>query len=239
MPSSTTDHASRRVIGARAALIWGVIATVLVTVASVGVFLSAPEDADQGAIQRIFYFHVAIALVSLVAFAVACVAGILFLRTRKLRWDDVSVTAVRIGILFSVLVIITGSIWAKASWGTWWVWADPRLVTYLIVVLIYAAYFVLRSSVDDDRRLRFSAIYAIVGFVSVPLSFYSVRIAQSFVHPVVFTRGGANMPGSMLIWFLISLAAMLALFIALLEVELVGRRTERALRALTLRLESS
>lgn len=239
MPSLTTDPASRRVTGARAALIWGVIATVLVTVASVGVFLSAPEDADQGVIQRIFYFHVAIALVSLVAFAVACVAAILFLRTRNVRWDDVSVTAVRIGILFSVLVIITGSIWAKASWGTWWVWADPRLVTYLIVVLIYAAYFVLRSSVDDDRRLRFSAIYAIAGFVSVPLSFYSVRIAQSFVHPVVFTRGGANMPGSMLTWFLISLAAMLALFIALLEVELVGRRTERALRALTLRLESS
>ena len=137
-----------------------------------------------------------------------------------------------------MLVVITGSIWAKASWGTWWVWSDPRLVTYMIVVLIYAAYFVLRSSAEDDRRMRYSAIYAIAGFASVPLSFYSVRVANSFVHPVVFTRGGANMPGSMLLWFVISLAAMLALFIALLEVELLGRRAERSLRRLTLMLEA-
>ena len=147
--------------------------------------------------------------------------------------------AIRLGLLFSVLVVITGSIWAKASWGTWWVWSDPRLVTYLIVILIYAAYFVLRSSVDDDRRLRYSAVYAVAGFASVPLSFYSVRVANSFVHPVVFTRGGAAMPGSMLFWFVVSLAAMLALFIALLEVDLIGRRTERALRRVTLALENA
>ncbi len=211
----------------------------LVTVATIGALLIAPEDADQGVIQRIFYFHVAIALVSLVAFAVACVAGITFLRARTERWDDVGEAAVRLGLLFSVLVVITGSIWAKASWGTWWVWADPRLVTYLIVVLIYAAYFVLRSSVDDDRRMRFSAIYAIAGFASVPLSFYSVRVADSFVHPVVFTSSGANMPGSMLVWFIISFAAMLALFIALLEVELIGRRTERALRRVAIAMENT
>lgn len=211
----------------------------LVTVATIGALLIAPEDADQGVIQRIFYFHVALALVSLVAFGVACVAGITFLRARTTRWDDVGEAAVRLGLLFSVLVIITGSIWAKASWGTWWVWADPRLVTYLIVVLIYAAYFVLRSSVEDDRRMRFSAIYAIAGFASVPLSFYSVRVANSFVHPVVFTSGGANMPGSMLVWFIISFAAMLALFIALLEVELIGRRTERALRRVAITMENA
>ena len=237
-PSSTTDS-PKRLPGERAALIWGVIATILVVVSTIGVFLVAPEDADQGVIQRIFYFHVAIAIASLVAFAVACVAGILYLRTRSVRWDDVGEASIRIGLLFSVLVVITGSIWAKASWGTWWVWTDPRLVTYLIVVLIYAAYFVLRSSAEDDRKARYSAIYAIAGFASVPLSFYSVRVAESFVHPVVFTGGGANMPGSMLIWFVISLAAMLALFIALLEVDLLGRRSERALRQLALRLEAA
>lgn len=236
-PSSTTDTPSR-IPGERAALIWGILATVLVVVATIGVFLVAPEDADQGVIQRIFYFHVAIALVSLVAFGVACVAGILFLRTRNERWDDVGEASIRLGLLFSVLVVITGSIWAKASWGTWWVWSDPRLVTYLIVVLIYAAYFVLRSSAEDDRRMRYSAIYSIAGFASVPLSFYSVRVAESFVHPVVFTSSGANMPDSMLTWFVVSTAAMLALFIALLEVDLVGRRSERALRRLALRLEA-
>ena len=228
-----------RVPGQRAAAIWGVLATVLVVVSSIGVFLVAPEDADQGIIQRIFYFHVAIAIASLVAFAVACVAGILQLRTRDERWDDVGEASIRIGLLFSVLVVITGSIWAKASWGTWWVWTDPRLVTYLIVVLIYAAYFVLRSSVEDDRRMRYSAIYAIAGFASVPLSFYSVRVAESFVHPVVFTSSGANMPGSMLWWFVVSQAAMICLFVALLELELLGRRSERALRRLAMRLESA
>ena len=117
-PSSTTDDAAAAPVrGARAALIWGVIAAILVVVASIGVFLVAPEDADQGAIQRIFYFHVSIALVSLVAFGVACVAGILFLRTRNPRWDDLGEASIRIGLLFSVLVVITGSIWAKA--GTW------------------------------------------------------------------------------------------------------------------------
>lgn len=237
-PSSTTDEPGR-VPGARAALIWGVLATILVVVSTIGVFLVAPEDADQGVIQRIFYFHVAIAIVSLVAFAVACVAGILYLRTRNERWDDVGEASVRLGLLFSVLVVITGSIWAKASWGTWWVWSDPRLVTYLIVVLIYAAYFVLRSSAEDDRKMRYSAIYAIAGFASVPLSFYSVRVAESFVHPVVFTSGGANMPNSMLIWFVFSQAAMIALFVALLEVDLLGRRSERALRRLALRLENA
>ena len=103
-----------RMPGERAAMIWGAIATVLVVVSTIGIFLVAPEDADQGVIQRIFYFHVAIALASLVAFAVACVAGILYLRTRSDRWDDVGESSIRIGLLFSVLVVITGSIWAKA-----------------------------------------------------------------------------------------------------------------------------
>ncbi len=235
-PSLTTDGPVR-LRGERAAIIWGTIATVLVVVSTIGVFLVAPEDADQGIIQRIFYFHVAIAIASLVAYGVACVAGILYLRTRDRRWDDACEASIRIGLLFSVLVVITGSIWAKASWGTWWVWTDPRLVTYLIVVLIYVAYFVLRSSAEDDRKMRYSAIYAIAGFASVPLSFYSVRVAESFVHPVVFTGGGANMPTSMLTWFIMAQAAMVALFIALLEVDLLGRRSERALHMLTIRLE--
>lgn len=237
-PSSTTEGTAR-LPGQRAAVIWGAIATLLVVVSIIGLFLVAPQDADQGVIQRIFYFHVAIAIASLVAFAVACVAGILYLRTRNERWDDVGEASIRIGLLFAVLVVLTGSIWAKASWGTWWVWTDPRLVTYLIVVLIYAAYFVLRSSAEDDRRMRYSAIYAIAGFASVPLSFYSVRVAESFVHPVVFTTSGANMPNSMLIWFVVAQAAMLALFVALLEVDLLGRRAERALRRLAMRLEGA
>ena len=125
-----------------------------------GVFFVAPEDADQGIIQKIFYFHVAIAMVALLAFLVAAIEGIRYLRDRETRHDEVSCICVGIGLAFSVLVVITGSIWAKASWGTWWVWTDPRLVTFVIVLLLYAAYFVLRSSAEGERQARYSAIYS-------------------------------------------------------------------------------
>jgi heme exporter protein C len=210
----------------------GTLAAVLTTLAVIGVFLVAPEDADQGIIQKIFYFHVALASASLVGFLVACIAGLLYLRRREERWDELSATAVGISLLFSGLVVVTGSIWAKASWGTWWVWSDPRLVTYLIVVLLYAAYFVLRSSAEGERRRRHSAIFAVAAFASVPLSFWSVRVANSFVHPVVFTQRGANMPGSMLVWFVVSQAAMLAVFATLVQLQLVQSRAERALQRL-------
>ncbi len=230
--SSTTDAPSGRLIAVTAGL-----AGILLAVSLVGIFVIAPEDADQGLIQKIFYFHVAVAITSLVAFLVAAVYAILYLRTRDERHDDVSCISIGIGLVMSVLVVISGSIWAKASWGTYWVWDDPRLVTFLIVLLLYAAYFVLRSSLEGERRLRYSAIYALIAFASVPLSFYSVRIARSFVHPIVFTQSGANMPNSMLGWFVVSQIAFLVLFLAILQIELVQRRGERKLRKLKLQLE--
>jgi heme exporter protein C len=232
--SSTTDRRPARLLAAT-----GIITAALVILAVYGVFFVAPEDADQGIIQKIFYFHVAIAVAALVAFTVACVYGIRYLRSRDVRHDEVGSVAIGIGMAFSVLVVITGSIWAKASWGTWWVWTDPRLVTFVIVLLLYAAYFVLRSSADGERRMRYSAIYSVAAFASVPLSFYSVRVARSFVHPVVFTTGGANMPGSMLVWFAVSQVAVLGVFLTALQLELIQRRADRALRRVKLRLEEA
>ena len=216
----------------------GTATAALLALSAVGIFLVAPEDADQGVIQRIFYYHVAIAITSLVAFGVAAIAGIAYLRTRKLQYDMVSVVSIGLGLFFSGLVVITGSIWARASWGTWWVWEDPRLVTFLIVMLLYAAYFMLRSSAEGERRARYSAIFSIAAFASVPLSFYSVRVAESFVHPVVFTQSGANMPATMLVWFAIAQVAFLGLFATLLQIELLQRRADDALKRLKLRLEA-
>jgi heme exporter protein C len=216
----------------------GALTAVLVALATFGVFFVAPEDADQGIIQKIFYFHVAIAMVALLAFLVAAIEGIRYLRSRDLRHDEVSNICVGIGLAFSVLVVITGSIWAKASWGTWWVWSDPRLVTFVIVLLLYAAYFVLRSSAEGERQARYSAIYSIAAFASVPLSFYSVRVARSFVHPVVFSRGGAEMPDSMLVWFVVSQIAMVGVFLTILQFELIQRRADRALRRVKAHLEA-
>ena len=222
----------------RGTALWGMLAAVLTTLAVVGIFYVAPEDADQGIIQKIFYFHVAIALTSLVAFMVAAIAAVRYLRSRQQRWDDMTAAAVGIGLVFTLLTVVTGSIWAKASWGHWWVWSDVRLVTYTVVAMLYAAYFLLRSSLEGDRRMRSSAIFAIISFASVPVSFYSVRIAQSAIHPVVFRRDGASIPGEMMIWFVISLAAMFAIFWTMVQLEMVQRQTERNLRHLKLRLEA-
>ena len=224
---------------ARRLAITGTLTAVLGALSVYGVFFVAPEDADQGIIQKIFYFHVSIAVVGLLAFVVGAIYGIRYLRSREERFDEISSIAIGIGLAYSVLVVITGSIWAKASWGTWWVWTDPRLVTFVIVLLLYAAYFVLRSSVEGELRLRYSAIYSIAAFASVPLSFYSVRVARSFVHPVVFTQNGADMPNSMLIWFVVTLAATIGVFLTLLQIELVQRRADRALRRVKTRLEAS
>ena len=223
--------------GGRRLVVTGTVTAALLALSAVGIFLVAPEDADQGVIQRIFYYHVAIAITSLVAFGVAAIYGIRYLRTRRPEHDMVSVVAVGLGLFFSVLVILTGSIWARASWGTWWVWEDPRLVTFLIVILLYSAYFMLRSSAEGERRARYSSIFAIAAFASVPLSFYSVRVAESFVHPVVFTSSGANMPDTMLVWFVVAQVAMLGLFLTLLQIELLQRRADDALKRLKLRLE--
>ena len=222
----------------RVTAVVGTLSAGLTALAVCGVFLVAPEDTDQGIIQKIFYFHVSIAIASLVAFAVAAVAGALYLRTRREKHDDISSAAVGIGLGLAVLVVLTGSIWAKASWGTWWVWGDPRLVTFLIVLLLYGAYLMLRSSVDGERRMRYSSIYAIAAFASVPLSFYSVRIAESFVHPVVFSQNGADMPGSMLVWYVVSQVAVLGIALTALLVQLSQRRAEKELQRVKLRLQA-
>jgi heme exporter protein C len=224
---------------ARRLAVTGVVTGALLLLAVYGVFFVAPEDADQGIIQKIFYFHVAIAMVALLAFLVAAIEAIRYLRDREIRHDEVSTVCVGIGLAFSVLVVITGSIWAKASWGTWWVWTDPRLVTFVIVLLLYAAYFVLRSSAEGERQARYSSIYAIAAFASVPLSFYSVRVARSFVHPVVFSSSGADMPDSMLVWFVVSQIAMIGVFLTILQLELIQRRADRALRRVKARLEAA
>ncbi len=224
---------------ARRLAVTGGVTAVLLILATYGVFFVAPEDADQGIIQKIFYFHVAIALTGLGAFGVAAVYGIRYLRSRDERFDEISSISIGIGLAFAVLVVITGSIWAKASWGTWWVWTDPRLVTFLIVLLLYAAYYVLRSSAEGERKARYSAIYAIAAFASVPLSFYSVRVARSFVHPVVFTQDGADMPDTMLVWFAVAQVAFIGVFLTILQVEMIQRRADRALRRVKMRLEAT
>jgi heme exporter protein C len=152
------------------------------------VFFYAPVERTMGNVQRIFYFHVGSAWVGSLAFLVAMICGILFLRRPQKKWDTMAMASVEIGLVFISLAIVSGSVWGKPAWNTWWLWS-PRLTIVTIMWLAYAAYFMLRGAIDDEeRRARFAAVYVIVSFVTVILTFASIRILRD-IHPVVF--GGA------------------------------------------------
>jgi heme exporter protein C len=168
------------------------VTVVLLLAASVVVFFFTPVEAVMGEVQKVFYFHVAAGWVGMLGFLVAAIAGIAYLISGNHRWDIVGYSAVEIGMAFAFINIVSGSIWARPIWNTWWTW-DPRLTTATIMELIYAAYLMLRSGIEDpNRRARFGAVYAIVGFASVPLTFFSARLFRG-LHPVVI---GANQPGA-------------------------------------------
>ena len=198
------------------------VVTVLLFLTAVGmVFFYAPLEAVMGQVQRVFYFHVANAWVGMLGFMVAAIAGIAFLRKGDRKWDIVGLAAIEISFVFFFTAIISGSIWARGSWGTWWTW-DPRLTTAAICELVYAPYFLLRQGIEDpDRRARFGAVYAILSFISVPLTFISIRIFRT-IHPVIIGSGAAGAEGSfemsskMLLTFIFSLVTFSFIFADLL-----------------------
>jgi len=195
--------------------------------------LWAPEDADQGVSQRIFYIHVPIALTAYACFAWGAWKALRLLWTRAERHDLESYTAIHLGTIFGLLTLVTGSIWAKISWGVWWSWGERQLVLFLILFLFYSAYFMLRFSIDPGpARANLSAVYALFGVVMIPVSFLAIRLAENFIHPVVFTRDGPQMAGSMFATFLVCLAGTLALAAALYANELTGKRLDARLREL-------
>ena len=198
------------------------VITILLFLTAVGmVFFYAPLEAIMGQVQRVFYFHVANAWVGMLGFMVAAIAGIAFLRKGDRKWDIVGLSAIEISFVFFFTAIVSGSIWARGSWGTWWTW-DPRLTTAAICELVYAAYFLLRQGIDDpDRRARFGAVYAILSFISVPLTFISIRIFRT-IHPVIIGSGASGAEGSfdmspkMLQTFIFSLVTFSIIFADLL-----------------------
>ena len=212
-------------------------AVVLVTGLSLAL-LWAPEDADQGPSQRIFYVHVPIALTAYACFGWAAWKALRLLWTGDQRYDLESYTAVHLGTIFGTLTLVTGSIWAKTSWGVWWSWGERQLVLFLVLFLFYAAYFMLRFSLaEGPARARISAVYALFGVVLIPISFLAIRLAQNFIHPVVFTRDGPQMSGDMFFTFCVCLAGMLLLAGALYLTELTGKRLDLRLRELREALE--
>ena len=213
------------------ALSLATIATI--TLALALVFFYAPLDADQGFIQKIFYLHVPLAIVTLCGFVLGGLLAIGHLRTGDRKWDLRSYVAIHMALIFGVGGLITGSIWAKASWGHWWVWSDPTLVSFLIVMLLFATYQPLRFSIEDpERQARYASVFAIVAGAFVPLNFIAVRMAQGLVHPRVLTLTGGQLPGSMGLTFVISLVGVALLYATLWRYEMAAKEARMQLRRL-------
>jgi heme exporter protein C len=197
------------------------------------VFFYAPNDADQGFVQKIFYLHVPLAIVALAGFIVAAVHAIRHLRSGDPVHDARAYVSIHLSVIFGVAVLITGSIWARAAWGKWWVWDEPTLVSFLIVFLLYCTYYPLRYAIEDrERQARYASVFAIAAGAFVPLNFIAVRLAESLVHPRVFATAEGGMPGKMWVAFGFCLAGMALLWVALVGFELAAKRAAASLARL-------
>jgi heme exporter protein C len=182
--------------------------------------LTAPTERVMGEVQKVFYFHIGTAWTALLGFILAGVFSVVYLITKNLKWDKFQVAAIEVSLVFFLITIVLGSIWARPVWNTWWTW-DPRLTTAAITELIYVAYFMLRQGIDDpDRRARFGAVYALVGALSAPITFFAIRLFRT-IHPVVIggtnpeADGGFSMTADMRTAFFFALFAFSVIFIDL------------------------
>ncbi|MCL5612187.1 MAG: cytochrome c biogenesis protein CcsA [Chloroflexi bacterium] len=183
----------------------------LLAVATYLALFYAPTEAVMGQVQRVFYFHIGTAWVGLLGFILAAVVGILYLVTHDQKWDIIEIAAVEISLVFFLITIMLGSIWARPVWNTWWTW-DPRLTTAAITELIYIAYFMLREGIEDpDRRARFGAVYTILGGVSAPITFMVIRLVRS-IHPVIIAGGDPSVQGTFAMTAGMKVAFFFALF---------------------------
>jgi heme exporter protein C len=219
--------------GLRALSISAVLA---ITAALALVFFYAPLEAEQGFLQKIFYVHVPLAIVALCGFVLGGLLAIQHLRTRDPRWDMRSYVVIHMSLIFAVGTLITGSIWAKGSWGHWWVWSEPTLVSFLIIFLLYATYQPLRFAIEDpERQARYASVFAVTAGAFVPLNYVAVNLSTAYLHPRVFASTN-NLPGSMALTLLVSVIAMALLFATLCKFELTAKHTRSQLRALRRRL---
>jgi heme exporter protein C len=187
------------------------------------IFIYAPVEKTMGIIQKVFYIHVPAAFLAYLAFFITFLASILYLYRKDSKWDAVAHCAVETGVIFCTIVLITGPIWAKPVWNVWWTW-DPRLTTTLILWFTYVAYLMLRKSVKVNQRENLSAVFGIIGFVTVPITFFSIRLWRT-IHPVIITSRGFNMSQPMKISLFVTFIAFCFLFFSILISRIKLERT--------------
>jgi len=209
-------HTSAGTPGLTRAIGWLCAALVL----AFGVVVArAPLDSVQGVIQKILYVHPACAFAAYAGFGLTALGGALYLWRGEERWDRLAAAAAEVGVVFCTLVILTGPIWAKGTWGHWWSW-DPRLLVTLVLWFIYLAYALLRSfTAGDERAARFAAVYGIVGLAAVPLNYVAIDLFGSrAIHPENLGRG--SLGDGMRLPFFLGIATVLVAFGWLLRMRL-------------------
>jgi heme exporter protein C len=191
----------------------GMLALLAVLVGLYLAFFYAPTDALQGVVHRIMYIHVPTAWVAFFAFFVVFISSLVYLWKRLPEVDRLAYASAEIGVLFTALTLVDGSIWGKPTWGTWWTW-DARLTTTAILFVIYVGYLMLRSFVEEpERRARLAALVGIVGFIDVPIIYMSVLWFRTLHQPPSIQRGGASMPDAMLFTLLFNFGAYTLLYL--------------------------
>lgn len=206
------------------------VSTVLMLAALYMVFIFAPTDIETKNIQRIFYFHVPLAWIAFLAFFIVFGCSIMYLWKRDKKWDVLASSSAEVGLVFTTLFLLTGSIWAKPIWGVWWTW-DSRLTSSLILWLIYIAYFIVRSYISEEqRRARFAAIVGIIGFIDVPVIALAITLWRTqHPGPVIFEGGLAPE----MVWtLLVSIAAFTALYFLFFSYRVLIKQDEGELNRL-------
>jgi heme exporter protein C len=208
------------------------LAAVVLLGAGLGLALLWIGELEGFAAGGIFFLHVPVALTAYALLAWGAWKALRLLWTREERYDLESYTGIHVGLIFALLTLVTGSIWARAEWGVWWDWRDRQLVTFLILFLFYSAYFMLRYSLEPGpARARISAVYALFGVVLIPVSFLAVRLAEQFLHRTPLIRAGRpDIEGEVLGVFGVCLAGMLALAAAMYAIELAGKHLDARLQ---------
>jgi len=203
--------------------------TVLMLGALYMVFIFAPDTQpgiETNVVQRIFYFHVPLAWIAFLAFLIVFIASIIYLRNREKKWDSIASTSAEIGLVFTTLFLLTGSIWAKPEWGVWWTW-DSRLTSSLILWLIYIAYFIIRSYISEEgQRARFSSVIGIIGFIDVPIVVITIFLWRT-QHPTI-----EAMDPRVTATLMVSIATFTVLYLLLFVFRLAMKHDEDELNSL-------
>jgi heme exporter protein C len=200
------------------------------------IFLYAPIEKTMGVVQKIFYFHLPLAMLTFLAFFIVFVASIVYLYRKKGVWDRLAYSSAEVGIVFCTLVLITGSIWGRPTWNVWWTW-DPRLTTVMILWCMYVAYLMLRKMLNPgSQMLNIVSVFGIISFINVPITFLAIRMWRT-IHPVVIDSEGIHISTPMLHTLLINFAAFVLLFVLLLRIRFRIETSDQMYQELELALE--